>query len=179
MKPRFGAILGLHGVYNVGEASYSGNLIRYLGGFLAAYDMTGDELYKTRAEELADLFLPVFGTDSGLPSRGVDVKDRKSTMQWAHSVSLADMASFQMVSIFPKPFHSCRHHFAEGIQIFGAHNRKENLLRKSGRIESFPSNGNHIVQAERVNDILQKHQHPKSGLLASVWDTQNGSPMGG
>ncbi|WFD49355.1 mannosyl-oligosaccharide 1,2-alpha-mannosidase [Malassezia furfur] len=41
--------------------------IRYLGGFLAAYDLSGDALMLDRAEELAQLILPAFDTLTGLP----------------------------------------------------------------------------------------------------------------
>lgn len=41
--------------------------IRYLGGFLSAYDLSGDTLMKDRAEELAQLILPAFDTSSGVP----------------------------------------------------------------------------------------------------------------
>ncbi|KAE8241831.1 hypothetical protein A4X06_0g7385 [Tilletia controversa] len=41
--------------------------IRYLGGLLSAYDLSGDELMKHRAEELAQLIMPAFETYSGVP----------------------------------------------------------------------------------------------------------------
>ncbi|WFD04474.1 mannosyl-oligosaccharide 1,2-alpha-mannosidase [Malassezia obtusa] len=41
--------------------------IRYLGGLLSAYDLTGDALMLDRAEELAQLILPAFDTLTGLP----------------------------------------------------------------------------------------------------------------
>ncbi|WFD34142.1 mannosyl-oligosaccharide 1,2-alpha-mannosidase [Malassezia cuniculi] len=41
--------------------------IRYLGGLLAAHDLTGDVLMKERAEELAQLIMPAFETLTGLP----------------------------------------------------------------------------------------------------------------
>lgn len=41
--------------------------IRYLGGFLAAYDLSGDELMLKRGRELGDWLLGAFGTSSGLP----------------------------------------------------------------------------------------------------------------
>lgn len=41
--------------------------IRYLGGFLSAYDLSGDELMRDRAEELAQLILPAFETMTGVP----------------------------------------------------------------------------------------------------------------
>lgn len=41
--------------------------IRYLGGLLSAYDLSGDKLMLHRAEELAQLLLPAFNTFSGVP----------------------------------------------------------------------------------------------------------------
>ncbi|KAJ9473897.1 putative Endoplasmic reticulum mannosyl-oligosaccharide 1,2-alpha-mannosidase (putative) [Pseudozyma hubeiensis] len=42
--------------------------IRYLGGFLSAYDLSGDILMRDRAEELAQLILPAFDTVTGVPN---------------------------------------------------------------------------------------------------------------
>ncbi len=42
--------------------------IRYLGGFLSAYDLSGDVLMRDRAEELAQLILPAFDTLTGVPN---------------------------------------------------------------------------------------------------------------
>lgn len=56
--------------------------IRYLGGLLSAYDLTGDELMRERAEELAQLLLPAFDTPTGLPvgrMRLHDVREGQST----------------------------------------------------------------------------------------------------
>lgn len=41
--------------------------IRYLGGLVSAYDLSGDALMLHRAEELAQLLLPAFNTLSGVP----------------------------------------------------------------------------------------------------------------
>ncbi|SNX85278.1 related to Mannosyl-oligosaccharide 1,2-alpha-mannosidase IC [Melanopsichium pennsylvanicum] len=41
--------------------------IRYLGGFISAYDLSGDVLMRDRAEELAQLILPAFDTVTGVP----------------------------------------------------------------------------------------------------------------
>ncbi|KDN52651.1 glycoside hydrolase family 47 protein [Tilletiaria anomala UBC 951] len=41
--------------------------IRYLGGLLSAYDLSGDELMRDRAEELGQLIMPAFKTMSGVP----------------------------------------------------------------------------------------------------------------
>lgn len=41
--------------------------IRYLGGFIAAYELSGDKLMLERAQELADWIIGSFGTLHGLP----------------------------------------------------------------------------------------------------------------
>lgn len=50
--------------------------IRYLGGLLSAYDMTGDQLMLDRAEELAQLVLPAFDTLSGVPVGRMRIDDQ-------------------------------------------------------------------------------------------------------
>ena len=50
--------------------------IRYLGGLLSAYDLSGDVLMKERAEELAQLIMPSFETLSGLPIGRMRIDDQ-------------------------------------------------------------------------------------------------------
>ncbi|KAL6109720.1 man1c1 [Pungitius sinensis] len=53
-----------------GEASLFEVNIRYVGGLLAAYYLTGDEMYKNKVMELGEKLLPAFNTPTGIP-RGV------------------------------------------------------------------------------------------------------------
>ncbi|CRK87432.1 CLUMA_CG001233, isoform B [Clunio marinus] len=41
--------------------------IRFVGGFLAAYALTGDNLFKEKAQYVADKLLPAFQTPTGIP----------------------------------------------------------------------------------------------------------------
>ena len=41
--------------------------IRFMGGLLTAYALTGDDIYKERAHELGLKLLPAFDTSTGLP----------------------------------------------------------------------------------------------------------------
>ena len=41
--------------------------IRFVGGFLAAYALTGDVLFKEKAQYVADKLLPAFQTPTGIP----------------------------------------------------------------------------------------------------------------
>ncbi|KAH9447168.1 hypothetical protein Pst134EA_029210 [Puccinia striiformis f. sp. tritici] len=47
--------------------SFFETVIRYMGGLISAYDLSGDELMLERAEELAEWLVPAFGTASGFP----------------------------------------------------------------------------------------------------------------
>uniref|UniRef100_A0A8C9YX58 alpha-1,2-Mannosidase n=1 Tax=Sander lucioperca TaxID=283035 RepID=A0A8C9YX58_SANLU len=53
-----------------GEASLFEVNIRYVGGLLSAYYLTGEELYKSKVMELGEKLLPAFNTPTGIP-RGV------------------------------------------------------------------------------------------------------------
>ncbi|KAM7421305.1 hypothetical protein PAMA_015450 [Pampus argenteus] len=53
-----------------GEASLFEVNIRYVGGLLSAYYLTGEELFKSKVMELGEKLLPAFNTPTGIP-RGV------------------------------------------------------------------------------------------------------------
>lgn len=42
-------------------------IIRYLGGFLSAYELSGDKRMLQKAEEVGNVIIDAFDTDSGLP----------------------------------------------------------------------------------------------------------------
>ncbi|KAK0568462.1 hypothetical protein OC861_001943 [Tilletia horrida] len=67
--------------------------IRYLGGLLSAYDLSGDELMKHRAEELAQLIMPAFETTSGLPVGRIKMQDQGMQHMSTGSVVLAEVGS--------------------------------------------------------------------------------------
>ena len=47
--------------------------IRLLGGFLSAYALTGDELFRDKARLMGELMLPAFNTETGLPSGRINL----------------------------------------------------------------------------------------------------------
>ncbi len=49
-------------------------IIRYLGGTLSAYALSGDQDILKFAETLATALLPAFNTSTGLPTYSVNVK---------------------------------------------------------------------------------------------------------
>ncbi|KAL1924216.1 uncharacterized protein VTP21DRAFT_7251 [Calcarisporiella thermophila] len=48
--------------------------IRYLGGLLSAYDMSGDRVFLDKAVELADKLMPSFNSPTGIPYQYVNFK---------------------------------------------------------------------------------------------------------
>ena len=64
--------------HNVGfqdqNVQFFETVIRYLGGLLSSYALTGDQLFLNRADELGQRLLPVFDTPHGLPTFAVNMK---------------------------------------------------------------------------------------------------------
>jgi mannosyl-oligosaccharide alpha-1,2-mannosidase len=62
------------------DASTFETTIRYLGGLLAAYELSGKEILLTKAKALADRLIPAFNTKTGIPYATVNLKTyEKST----------------------------------------------------------------------------------------------------
>lgn len=73
--------------------------IRILGGLLSAYHLSGgDELYLTRARDLADRMLPVFDTASGLPLSMINLQKRQGVQDKDNQglVSTAEVSTIQL-----------------------------------------------------------------------------------
>lgn len=69
-------------------------MIRYLGGLLAAYALSGERILLTKADELAELLEPAFNTSSGLPHFGINTSTGNVTS--TIDVGLAEVASLQL-----------------------------------------------------------------------------------
>jgi len=73
--------------------------IRVLGGLLSAYHLSGgDDLYLTRARDLADRMLPVFDTPSGLPLSMINLQKRVGVPDKDNQglVSTAEVSTIQL-----------------------------------------------------------------------------------
>ncbi|XP_061918293.1 mannosyl-oligosaccharide 1,2-alpha-mannosidase IA [Entelurus aequoreus] len=64
-----------------GEASVFEVNIRYVGGLLSAYYLTGEEMFKTKVLELGQKLLPAFNTPTGIP-RGVINLGSDNSWSW-------------------------------------------------------------------------------------------------
>ncbi|PRP89119.1 hypothetical protein PROFUN_01839 [Planoprotostelium fungivorum] len=80
------------------DASFFEFTIRYVGGCLSAYDLSGDERLLMKAKEMADLLLPAFNSKSGIPYGIVNLKTGKTrNPSWTQGNSLlAEVGSVQL-----------------------------------------------------------------------------------
>ena len=69
--------------------------IRYLGGLLGAFDLSGDQLVLERAIDLADILGKAFNTQSGLPAGRIDPGSDNEIYR-LNTVSIAEVGSMSL-----------------------------------------------------------------------------------
>ncbi|XP_006815977.1 mannosyl-oligosaccharide 1,2-alpha-mannosidase IA-like [Saccoglossus kowalevskii] len=77
--------------------------IRFVGGLLSAYAISGDSIFKMKAVEVADKLLPAFNTPTGIPMAMVNVKTGGShNWGWASGGSsiLAEFGSMHVEFVY-------------------------------------------------------------------------------
>ena len=57
-----------------GDVSVFETNIRYLGGLLSIFSLTGEEMFKSKAVHIADKLLPAFNTPTGIPYALVNMR---------------------------------------------------------------------------------------------------------
>ncbi|XP_045154866.1 mannosyl-oligosaccharide 1,2-alpha-mannosidase IC [Echinops telfairi] len=78
-----------------GEASLFEVNIRYIGGLLSAFYLTGDEVFRTKAIRLGEKLLPAFNTPTGIPKGIVNFKSGSNgSWGWATAGSSSVLAEF-------------------------------------------------------------------------------------
>ncbi|BFZ09518.1 hypothetical protein BsWGS_12557 [Bradybaena similaris] len=73
--------------------------IRFVGGLLSAYALTGDQVFKMKAKDIADRLLPAFNTQTGLPLAIINPKTGSShNYGWASGGSsiLSEVGSLHL-----------------------------------------------------------------------------------
>lgn len=69
--------------------------IRYLGGLLGGYDLSGDDLLLERAEELAGILAKAFNTESGVPAGRMDPGAQPPVYR-LNQISIAEAGSMSL-----------------------------------------------------------------------------------
>nr|XP_008263874.3 mannosyl-oligosaccharide 1,2-alpha-mannosidase IC [Oryctolagus cuniculus] len=75
-----------------GEASLFEVNIRYIGGLLSAFYLTGEEVFRVKAIQLGEKLLPAFKTPTGIPKSSVNFKS--GSWGWATAGSSSILAEF-------------------------------------------------------------------------------------
>ena len=57
-----------------GDVSVFETNIRYLGGLLSIFSLTGEEIFKSKAVHIADKLLPAFNSPTGIPYALVNMR---------------------------------------------------------------------------------------------------------
>lgn len=94
-------IMGLHDEFNrakdwvqnefnladyPGEVSVFETTIRVIGGLLTCYAFTKDRMFVDKAQQVADLLLPAFESETGIPYSLINVRTKvPKNYQWASS----------------------------------------------------------------------------------------------
>lgn len=82
---------------NAGTISVFETTIRELGGLIAAYDLSGDQIFLDKARELGDLLLPAFDSSSGIPFAMINLQGHQGVTGWAGSTAiLSELGSLQL-----------------------------------------------------------------------------------
>ncbi|KAF9809117.1 hypothetical protein IEO21_07552 [Rhodonia placenta] len=78
-------------------APFFETVIRYLGGLLSAYALSGEPILLTRADDLGRMLLPALNTTSGLPMYAVNTVTGETREGWTHGTVLwAEALSCQL-----------------------------------------------------------------------------------
>ncbi|XP_046554342.1 mannosyl-oligosaccharide 1,2-alpha-mannosidase IA-like [Haliotis rubra] len=117
--------------------------IRFVGGLLASYALSGDPMFKDKAKQIADKLLPAFNTPSGIPQSMVNIKTGSSrNWGWA-SGGCSILAEFGSLHL----------EFAYLSSITG----EDTYLKKVLKIREV------LRQLEKPNGLYPNYLNPRTG----------------
>ena len=116
--------------------------IRFVGGFLAAYFLSGEKIFLNKAIEVAELLLPAFDTPTGIPYALLNPRTKRvRNWGWASGSSiLAEFGTFHL-------------EFATLTRVTG----DKRFLEKVLKIRKF------LQKADKPQGLYYNYVNPKSG----------------
>jgi mannosyl-oligosaccharide alpha-1,2-mannosidase len=82
---------------HTGTVSFFETTIRELGGLLSAYDLSGDQVFLDKAQDLGNRLASAFSTPTGLPKGQVNLQSSSAAGGWTGSNSvLAELGTVQL-----------------------------------------------------------------------------------
>jgi mannosyl-oligosaccharide alpha-1,2-mannosidase len=126
-----------------GDVSVFETNIRYLGGLLSIYSLTGDAMFKSKAVHIADKLLPAFNSPTGIPYALVNMRGGSAkNFGWASGGSsiLSEFGTLHM-------------EFAYLSDITGnpVYREKVERIRQT------------VTSVERPKKLYPNYLHPKTG----------------
>ncbi|XP_041354886.1 mannosyl-oligosaccharide 1,2-alpha-mannosidase IA-like [Gigantopelta aegis] len=117
--------------------------IRFVGGLLAAYALTGDQMFKNKAKQVADKLLPAFNTPTGIPMSMVNIRTG-SSRNWGWASGGCSILS---------EFGSMHLEFVYLSHVTGDPVYKEKVMK----IRDF------IKQMDKPQGLYPNYLHPRTG----------------
>ncbi|KAH3745759.1 mannosyl-oligosaccharide 1,2-alpha-mannosidase [Pelomyxa schiedti] len=123
------------------EVSLFETNIRALGGLLSAYDLSKDDLFLTKAQDLAHRFLPAFDSPTGIPYTSINLRSGSARNPGNNGYTiLSEAGTLQLEFVY-----AAKH--AKDPEL------KTKALRVIDKIEA----------AEKVNGLYPVYIHPSNG----------------
>jgi len=158
-----------------GQLSVFETTIRFVGGFLALYGLTGEEIYKKHAQETADLLLPAFDTRTGVSKSLINPLTKTAiNYNWAHDESiLAEYGSLHLEFEYLSHITGNRLYFdkVQKIRDFLDTIEKPNGLYPTYMNPNTGKFGNTHISLGALGDSFYEYLI-KSYLLTNKTDTQ-------
>ncbi|XP_016071859.1 PREDICTED: mannosyl-oligosaccharide 1,2-alpha-mannosidase IC [Miniopterus natalensis] len=160
-----------------GEASLFEVNIRYIGGLLSAFYLTGEEVFRVKAIKLGEKLLPAFNTPTGIPKGVVNFKSG-SNRSWGWTMAGSSSILAEFGSLHLEFLHLTE---LSGNQVFAEkvrHIRKvlRNISKPFGLYPNFisPVSGNwmqHHVSVGGLGDSFYEYLI-KSWLMSAKTDME-------
>ncbi|KAF8920863.1 glycoside hydrolase [Mucidula mucida] len=138
-------------------APFFETVIRYLGGLLSAYAMTGHRVFLDRADELGTMLLPAMDTPSGLPMYGVNTLNGKTRGGWMAGTLWAEAMSCQM-------------EFKYLAHVTG---KREYFDKVEAVMKLMEDANNH---AGTLDEDTNTQIMVEKGVFPTIWDVKTGLP---
>ncbi|KAJ7089860.1 glycoside hydrolase [Mycena belliarum] len=130
--------------------------IRYLGGLLSAYALSGEPILLQKADELGSGLLPAFATASGLPMFAVNPHTGETRGGWTGGVLWAEALSNQMELCV---------YFSQYLCSLNVRHSKY-LASLTGRAEYY----------EKTEKVMEIMYNANISEFPSQWDASTGKP---
>ncbi|KAK2491710.1 hypothetical protein MC885_016736 [Smutsia gigantea] len=139
-----------------GEASLFEVNIRYIGGLLSAFYLTGEEVFRVKAIKLGEKLLPAFNTPTGIPKGVVNFKSG-SNRSWGWAVAGSSSILAEFGSLHLEFLHLTE---LSGNQVFAEKANASPAHAVTGQAKPFPSTAE--------TSIWLRRRVLRAGILAIV-----------